>query len=443
LPLLPDSPPWLAAIQAGRPASVYLIAGNPVLTRPVHGRLLAALLPEENRDLNWEQVDGEHEEVATLMERLRTYPLFPGPKVVSVKNFWPLAPAEDRKSLLEKARLAWEKGEDGRTRRLLARLWSEAGVSLKTIRGRDAEQRRAHLLQALEEMLAGTAPAWVTTALTSWDQGPYPETSGPEELLEQALKEGWPAGHVLILIQEQLGRQKKIVRLLEKTGVLLDYTIRSGTKKDQEAFFKNHLKELLAREGKTVSADTAALLFNRLGWEPGLLAMEIGKLAAYTGERNRISAEDVHLLVGVSREEPFYELTSALGEKDLPGALRILHRLWEQGFHPLAVLGGVANAFRRYLAAREWLDTLPSPPASWKDYASFARQILPRLEKNPLPGPKLQPYALFNLLRSARLFSARESFQALEALQQIDRRLKTTGTEGRSLLEDFILARCR
>jgi DNA polymerase III delta subunit len=55
----------------------------------------------------------------------------------------------------------------------------------------------------------------------------------------------------------------------------------------------------------------------------------------------------------------------------------------------------------------------------------------------------MQPYALFTLLNSARLFSPGESFRALQALQQMDRRLKTTGVEARPLLEDFILARCR
>jgi len=113
--------------QAGRPASVYLIAGDPVLTRPVHANSWPRLLPEENRDLNWEQVDGEKEEVATLIERLRTYPLFPGPKVVSVKNFWPLAPPEDRKNLLEKARVAWEKGRRTGPGGSWPGLWSESG----------------------------------------------------------------------------------------------------------------------------------------------------------------------------------------------------------------------------------------------------------------------------------------------------------------------------
>ncbi|MBI5585952.1 MAG: hypothetical protein HY892_19240 [Deltaproteobacteria bacterium] len=446
MPFLPDPPPWLAAVYAGRPASVYLIVGDPFLTRPLHRQLLEALLPAENRDLNWEQVDGEKEEVPTLIERLRTYPLFPGPMVVSVKNFWLLASQEDRKGLLEKAREAWEKGEAGRARRLLFRIWSESGVSLKTRSGQDAGHRRAQCLQALEELQAGTPPEWVLKILDTWDQEPSLEISSPEELLEQALQEGLPEGHFLILINDQVGRQKKIVRLIEKSGVFIDQAVKSGAKKDLAASFKNYLKQLLALEGKSISPQAEALLLKRIGLEPGLLAMEISKLAAYTGDRTRITLEDADLLVGIRREEPLYELTTALGEKNPPAALRILQRLWERGFHPLAILIGITNAFRRFLAAREWLDTLPPRAASsWKDYPSFAQHILPRIQKSPLPGPlsKLQPYALFNLLKSARLFSSAESYQALEALQWIDRRLKTTGAEGRPLLEDFILTRCR
>lgn len=446
MPFLPDPPPWLAAIQSGRPASVYLIIGDPCLTLPVHRQLIEALLPPENRDLTWEQVDGEIEEVPTLVERLRTFPLFPGPKVVSVRNLGLLDPQEDRKSLLEKAREAWEKGEEGRSRRLLARIWSESGASLKALGGQDAESRRNQCLQALGDLHEGTAPEWLQKALDTWDQGPYPETSGPAELLEKAFQEGLPSGHVLVLINEKVGRQKKIFRFLEKTGVLLDQTIKTGNKKEQTAAFKQYLRELLARERKTIAPEAEALLLERLGWEPGLLAMEVGKLAVYSGERGRITRDDVVLLVGVSREEPFYELTAALGEKNPPAALRILQRLWEQGFHPLAILSGVTNAFRRLLVAREWLDdSQPAGPSAWKDYSSFRQHILPRLQKNPPPGPwsHLQPYALFTLLNSARLFSPGESYRALQALQRMDRRLKTTGVEARPLLEDFILTRCR
>jgi hypothetical protein len=154
---------------------VYLIIGDPFLTRPVHRQLIAALLPPENRDLNWEQVDGEKEEVPTLIERLRTYPLFPGPKVVSVKNLWLLAPQEDRKVLWEKAREAWAKGEDGRSRRLLARLWAEAGVSLKGLGGQDAGQRRSQCLQALGDLHQGAAPEWLQKALDRTRRPPHPK----------------------------------------------------------------------------------------------------------------------------------------------------------------------------------------------------------------------------------------------------------------------------
>ena len=446
MPFLPDPPPWLKAIQAGRPASVYLIVGDPFLTRPLHRQLLEALLPPENRDLNWEQVDGEKEEVPTLIERLRTYPLFPGPKVVSVKNFWLLAPQGDRKGLLEKAREAWEKGDTGRGRRLLARLWSESGISMKAFARQDAVQRRAQCLKVLEDLHEGGTPDWILKALDTWDQGPSVETSGPEVLLEKALQEGLPQGHFLVIINDQVGRQNKIVRFIEKSGVFLDQAVKSETKKNQAASFKKYLKQLLAQEGKSIASQAEALLLERIGLDPGLLAMEIGKLAAYAGDRTRITVEDADLLIGVHREEPLYELTTALGEKKPLTALRILQRLWERGFHPLAILSGITNTFRRFLAAREWLDTLPPRiVSSWKDYAAFSQHILPQLPQSPLPGSlsKIQPYPLFNLLKSARLFSSSEAVQALEALQRIDRLLKSTGVEGRSLLEDFILTRCR
>ena len=86
-----------------------LIAGDPFLARQVHQQLLEALLPDAIRALNWELVDGEKEEITTLIERLRTYPFFPGRKVVSVKNPVILKPSEPEDLLWSKAEEAWEK----------------------------------------------------------------------------------------------------------------------------------------------------------------------------------------------------------------------------------------------------------------------------------------------------------------------------------------------
>ena len=174
--------------------------------------------------------------------------------------------------------------------------------------------------------------------------------------------------------------------------------------------------------------------------------MEIQKLVAFLGDRQQITTKDVDLLVASTREEPLYELTSALGLKKPLDALRILNRLWEQGLHPLAMVSGLTNAYRRFILAREVLDNLPSPaPESWKGYPDFIQTILPRLRDNRLSGPliKLHPFALFNLLEATRHFHRKELILALETLHHIDLKLKTTGADARFLLEDFILRQCR
>lgn len=227
-------------------------------------------------------------------------------------------------------------------------------------------------------------------------------------------------------------------------GVFLDLTLKPGSKRERTAALTHYLRKRLSEEGKRMTPEAEALLLERAGPAPAQLEMEIQKLAAYSGERDRITAEDVDGLVDLNREEPIYELTTALGEKNSRAALVILDRLWDQGLHPLVILSGLANAYRRLLLTREIIDTLP-PPLSQPgmDFPRFTNKIWPRLQENPLPGPltKLKPYALFNLLRAAQRFSREELFRALEALHRIDRGLKSTGADGRSLLEDFILTR--
>jgi DNA polymerase III subunit delta len=427
----------IARIQAGKAAPVYLIAGDPFLAGQVHQQLLEALLPEALRALNWEQVDGEKEEIPALIERLRTYPFFPGRKVLSVKNPGILKPAEPEDLLWSRAEEAWEKKRPERCLQILSRLQpkSRQPASAGDLQGLTSLFKKARPTSPGETLVG-----WLDQALAYWTRHPM-DWFNPETLLEQALTVGFPEGHVLILLTEGLASSKAIVKTITQQGILIDLTLKKAKKAEQTATARRYLQDRLAREGKRMGMEAEVLLLERVGPELGLLEMEIQKLVNFS-EEGVIPLEAIEALVAANRDEPIYDLTAALGRKNPLEGLRIFRRLGEQGVHPLPILAGLINAFRRFLLARERLAPLGSQATHHlEDYLPFTQKVLPRLSKEPLPESlsKLHPFALFNTFRGAQNFTLSELVRSLESLQRIDRQLKTGGGTDRFLLEDFIL----
>ncbi len=424
-------------VRTGKAAPVYLIAGDPFLARRVHQQLLEALLPEAIRALNWEQVDGEKEEIPTLIERLRTYPFFPGRKVVSVKSPVILKPAEPEDLLWSKAEESWEKKRPERCLRILSRLLPK---SREPASAGDLPGLSSLFTKVFPSSPGEALPGWLDQALAYWIHHPV-DWVNPEMLLEQALQTGFPEGHILIILSEELASSKTLVKTIAQRGLVIDLTLKKAKKNEQTAASRRYLQDGLVREGIQIEKEAETLLLERVGPDLGLLEMEIQKLATYSEEK-RISLSAVEALVAANREEPIYELTAALGRKNASEGMRILRRLWEQGYHPLPILGGLIKAFRSFLLALDRLAPSRSRAAQrLGDYLPFSQNILPRMQKEGLPEAlsKLHPFALFNIFKGAQNFTLPELIRSLESLHRIDRQLKTSGGTDRFLLEDFIL----
>jgi DNA polymerase III delta subunit len=437
----------LEQAEKGQPAPVYLIAGDSFLSNEVHQQLIDRLIPEEQRSFNLEIADGEKEDIRSILERLQTFPFFPGRKVVSVKNPVQIFSSGSEDRLLKKAEEAWQKGQPERCTRLLRTLLQNAGISLVLIEGVYTINEEV-LMEKLFPEKEGIIPNWCQEALLHMQtQNPVESvTLNPDDLLESALRQGFPKGHILILIMEGPPGVKKIVKSIAEYGVVINLALRQGKKGEQTATLKGFLKTRLAQEGKTIIPQAEALLLERVGPETYLLEMEIQKLLAYTGDRKQILPKDITEIVGAFREEPLYELTTVLGERKLEEGLRKLGQLWEQGYNPLQILAGITNTLRRLLAAGELLGKISeASPRVWQDFGAFSAKILPQLKQAPLPETlsKVHPFVLFNTLKTAQNFSRPHLVLALEALHETDRLLKTSGATPAFLLEDFIISFCK
>ena len=87
---------------------VYLIYGEELLTQGAFDELVNALIPASKRSINYEPLDGTQANVHEVIERVNTFSLLPGTKVIALRGSRIFYARQDRDRLLDSARQAFE-----------------------------------------------------------------------------------------------------------------------------------------------------------------------------------------------------------------------------------------------------------------------------------------------------------------------------------------------
>jgi DNA polymerase-3 subunit delta len=176
----------------------------------------------------------------------------------------------------------------------------------------------------------------------------------------------------------------------------------------------------MARElGVELDRDAGEELAEILNGELAAIHTDLEKLAAYVGERRRITRADVELLVVSARKYSVWELTDMLASRQPAVALEFLDSLMREGEQPASLLGALAWMYRKLLEAQE----LPAGIPDW--------QAASRLH--------MQKKTAEMALLQSRKFPRTQLTTGLAALYEADSRLKSGGTSQRAVME-FLVA---
>ncbi len=115
------------------------------------------------------------------------------------------------------------------------------------------------------------------------------------------------------------------------------------------------IEQRVKAAGATINEEAARLLAEGMDEESDLsrLALEIEKLAIYTGPGGRIDPLTVRLLTSSSIQDDVFKLVNAMAAKNSGDALRQLALLLEGGTHPFQLLSTIAWQFRNLLLVKE------------------------------------------------------------------------------------------
>jgi DNA polymerase-3 subunit delta len=442
----------LSGIKKGIIAPCYLLYGEEeYLIQEAFNKIVDLLLPAADRAMNLFYMEGEKENVDDICLSLLTVPLFPGRKIVAVRNTALFQSRKILPTLIQQIRdhlennpqraaadflqflkiTGWKLADlrDGGWKKISDEDWQKA------VDGGSGEDRGKWLPKAVD-LCTGHG---LEAAAAKDDAGG----------VSRVLSGGLPEGNHLILTALAVDKRKLLFKQIEEKGKVLYFPRVKGEAR-QKFMLLEMARELLAQKGKKLTADAWQTFGRKTGFDlrESMLALE--KLIVYTGAEREISAADVEEVIGKTKEDTVFNLTSALVEKKLPQALVILRELLEQGVHHLVIMKMLTREVRLLLYAR--LLAASGKLASYSsnmDFSRFQGSVYPAIKA--LGGKEQEglgalagqhPYVIYKLLKNSENFSKDVLIGHLEYLAEMDLSLRSTGRDPRLMLERFIAEVC-
>lgn len=172
--------------------------------------------------------------------------------------------------------------------------------------------------------------------------------------------------------------------------------------------------------------DVAERLLELQGTDLFALDNALERLTLYLGDEGEVTIELVDEIIAENRSYNVFDLSACVANRDLDGALHLLHGLMDNGEAPLKLLALLSKAFRELVKARVELDK----GADSRDLMSF---ISPKIRFN-------RDQHLKKFVRQVRSFNLDELTRALHLMHKTDLSLKSTsGLTPELLMERLIL----
>jgi DNA polymerase-3 subunit delta len=236
------------------------------------------------------------------------------------------------------------------------------------------------------------------------DKGPTWKREYLEQLVDY-LPTLPPTTRLFFIESRELPASHPILRLARAKAKKKEAVVKAfPAKKDAE--LPTWIQRRATQKGGAIEYEAAYAMAAFVGNDLRLLDSELEKLLLYTDGARPVIEEDVRLLVSRVREVSIFSLVDSIGQREAHHALRLLHRMLDDGVAGLYLLAMITRQFRLLLQVKELQQRSLEQPA-----------IVDRL--------KLHPYVVSKVLQQARNFSLAQLDTAFDRLVEADWAIKT------------------
>ena len=433
-------------------APCYLLYGEEeYLVRDALQKILDLIMPQADRDFGLFYLDGENADIDNLIDLILTPSLLGGRKVIVVRNTTIFHSRENLVDLIGKIRANIDEHPEKAAKYFLTFL-KIAGFTMEDLQGAGWKKITDEQWRKVVEGDAGEDRGkWLPRIIEICISFGHIAVSGADnaEKLADVFAKGLPAGNCLILTTDTVDKRKKIFKIISDAGVVLYFGQTKGEAAQKE-LLKSQARKLLDYYGKQLTPAAWIALGKKTGFDLRRSITELEKLIFFVGDRVSVDQKDVEEVVGKTREDSIFDLTTALSEKNQLAALAALKALLDQGIHHLMILTMIVREIRLLLQARILVDKEALPKFnSNMEYGWFSKNIHPVLSEfaGQMAMPKdflinKHPFVIFNALRNCSRFSSPCLITFLDELVEIDRAFKSSSTAPQLLLESFLIKAC-
>jgi len=464
-------------------APVYLIFGEELLVKTTFDDLLEKMLPDAQRNASYDPTEGAVENIYEVIERVNTYSLLGGSKVVAMRESKIFYAQQDKSRLLERTKNAYDDDDLKKAAKYFLSLMGNLNLSFDDV---DKLNRQKILNLDPDVSLGGE---WLDDVIVYCIENKLriPEPTDETGALQRAIEKGFPRNNHLLITTDIVDKRRSLYKTIKDRGVVIDCAVPKGDRRAdkmaQEDVLLQKMTEILKPNNKEIDKSAYLALMDMTGFDLRTFCGSLEKLVDYVGERNSITVQDIESVLKRTKKDPVYDFTNAIADRQIERALFFLNSLLEAEFHPLQILAAITNQVRKLLLAKNFAKSpqakgwsagisfnvfqqniIPSVVAydqsllklleGWEnlnlnsvDSDAFSEQNKAKkkrkistdllLAKNPKNA-----YPVFQLLKKSEQYSTTELIAAIGYLNEIDMQLKTTGRNPKLALERLILRIC-
>jgi len=430
--------------ETGKIYPVYLFIGDRPIIAPQIEKLIDYLLSEGTREFNLDVLSGDSFSEGTTLELLDTRGLFPGRKVVLLQDPPFLVSASTTKARWKKVYAALNTENNARTKELTSRLLSDINLDPDDLTGL-SERQIEEALDWPKDLPAGNFLKFLEN--NRGDLGPIDfrnRTSG-DGILSWLAQRADPSCSVLIIESEVVDKRGSFYRKLKEYGPIVDLDREKKDKRQGANFARDLIRKWVSEGDREIGPQAINCILERVGHEDLVaLKTEVQKLLSQAKRHTAIGIKDVQDLVVRHKGEELYQLTDALGKRDLGKCLSSLDYLLTQGIHPLAILQTIANFLRRMIVLRSSIEYGPGLAAVKNlGYGTFKGKTLPQIKESledvlPIAFKTAHPYVLYKMSRQVQGFELGHMLDLMSSMAELDLEIKGGQVPDRVIIEELI-----
>lgn len=290
-------------------------------------------------------------------------------------------------------------------------------------------------------LLAGNKVVWLRDS-NFFDSGALGGASIVKEYVErltELLRAGLPPGQTLVITASRIDGRSAFCKACKASGEVHEFDIPDKGYKAEE-LARRHAVEALKKAGLAMSRDTLDAFLDRVGVETRQIMNEVAKLDVFVGTRRKVSPDDVEAVTCVSREAAVWDLSDAIGERNLGKALKTLQQLLFQKESAVGLVMVLERQLRELMIVREALDKgwLHVDGRGGRSSATWnlPREIEEVFDRLGRRDPrKIHPYRMGRIISQGRLFSLSELAAARIDALAAHERIVSTGVPQSLILE--------